>query len=54
MHVSTLFEAGGLGAVLETDGYETCECFRDHYCAIDAEDWCVARMASFGRLHVQA
>ena len=23
MHVSTLFEAGGLGAVLETDGYET-------------------------------
>jgi len=32
------FKAGGLGRLLEDGGYETWQCLRDHYCAVDPDD----------------
>ena len=32
------FKTGGLGALMEEEGYETWQCIRDHYCAADAAD----------------
>ena len=32
------FKMGGLGALVEEEGYETWQCIRDHYCAADAAD----------------
>ena len=32
------FKMGGLGVLMEEDGYETWQCIRDHYCATDAAD----------------
>ena len=32
------FKMGGLGALMEDEGYETWQCLRDHYCAADAAD----------------
>ena len=32
------FKMGGLGKLLEKGGYETWQCFSDHYCAADAND----------------
>jgi len=38
MNISTIFKMGGLGKLVEEDGYETWLCMNDHYCAVDAED----------------
>ena len=35
---SVIFKAGGLGKLLEKGGYQTWQCFPDHYCATDASD----------------
>jgi hypothetical protein len=35
---STFFKMGGLGKLLEEDGYETWQCLRDHYCAVNPDD----------------
>ena len=35
---SISFKTGGLGKLVEENGYETWQCFRDHYCAADAND----------------
>jgi hypothetical protein len=35
---SKVFKMGGLGKLLEEDGYETWQCFRDHYCGSDPDD----------------
>ena len=34
----TQFKTGGLGLLMEEEGYETWQCIRDHYCATDAAD----------------
>ena len=33
-----IFKTGGLGQLLEVDGYETWQCIRDHFCANDLQD----------------
>ena len=35
---SVVFKVGGLGRLLEKDGYETWQCFQNHYCAIDHDN----------------
>ena len=35
---SVAFKVGGLGKLLEKGGYQTWQCFPDHYCATDAID----------------
>ena len=32
------FKMGGLGVLMEEEGYETWQCIRDHYCATDIAD----------------
>jgi hypothetical protein len=32
------FKMGGLGLLMEADGYETWQCIRDHYCATDTQN----------------
>ena len=32
------FKMGGLGVLMEDEGYETWQCIRDHYCAADIEN----------------
>ena len=34
----TQFKTGGLGLLMEEEGYETWQCIRDHFCATDAAD----------------
>ena len=36
---SRIFKTGGLGRLLEEDGYESWLCLRDHYCARDSGDY---------------
>jgi hypothetical protein len=33
-----VYKTGGLGQLMEVDGYETWQCIRDHYCATDPQD----------------
>jgi cysteine-rich repeat protein len=33
-----VLKTGGLGQLMEVDGYETWQCIRDHYCATDPQD----------------
>ena len=35
---SVTFKTGGLGKLLDKGGYQTWQCFPDHYCAADASD----------------
>jgi hypothetical protein len=34
-NISTSFKMGGLGKLVEQDGYETWLCFKDHFCAVE-------------------
>jgi len=34
-NISTSFKMGGLGKLVEEDGYETWLCFKDHFCAVE-------------------
>ena len=34
-NISTFFKMGGLGKLVEQDGYETWLCFKDHFCAVE-------------------
>jgi len=39
MNRSTFMKMGGLGKLMELDGYETWQCFIDHNCSVEPGNW---------------